>query len=405
MEAWRRLGASELWKRLRAAVGRDSLMANRVYEKRFSAHPAFWLVGGAALLAIHVFFYFRIRALTGPGWASSLWLGWSLAMLELSFLARRTQKLSSDVQRKWTDRLASTWMVFISLAFIIFGIEHGIFCLLGAHSVAGFMELLAFALAGLIVILGVRQANDIQTVRLELATSKLPPGTERVRVAQISDLHLGPWVGRELLRQIVDKVNAAEPDIIVMTGDLADGPVEGHEEEAELLRQLNAGEGIFAVTGNHDYYDDIDGAVGFMEEAGMRVLCNEAVEAGGLIILGVDDDAHLIKSEWNLTLSEAAVLRLETEQQSKFLLLLRHRPIIEEGTKGHFDLQLSGHTHGGQLFPCLNSRHILAHHDRGLKKLKCGGCLYVSNGAGYVGPPVRLLAPPEIVVIDIVREK
>ena len=380
-------------------------MTDRVYEKRFSSHPAFWLVGGAALLAVHVFFYFRIRALTGPGWTSSLWLGWSLAMLELSILARRTQKLGSATQRKWTDRLAGTWMVFITLAFIIFGVERGVFCLLGVKAVPGFTELLAFALAGFAVCFGVRQANNIQTVRLELATSKLPAGAERVRVVQLSDLHLGPWVGRELLKQIIDKVNAAGPDIVVMTGDLADGPVEGHEEDAELLRQIRARDGIFAVTGNHDYYDDIDGAVGFMEEAGMRVLCNEAVEAGGIIILGVDDDAHLTKEEWNLTRSETAVLRMEAEQESKFLLLLRHRPIVEAGTEGHFDLQLSGHTHGGQLFPCLNSRHILAHHDRGFRKLKRGGCLYVSNGAGYVGPPVRLLAPPEIVVIDIVREK
>jgi len=256
-----------------------------------------------------------------------------------------------------------------------------------------------------VVILGVRQANTIQTVRLELPTAKLPDGAERVRVVQMSDLHLGPWVGRELLRQIVDKVNAAKPDIVVMTGDLADGPVEGHEEDAELLREIRAEDGIFAVTGNHDYYDDIDGAVGFMEEAGMRVLCNEAVEACGIIVLGVDDDAHLIKAEWNLTRSETAVLHMEAEQEKKFLLLLRHRPIVEPGTEGHFDLQLSGHTHGGQLFPYFNSRHILTHHDRGFKRLKCGGCLYVSNGAGYVGPPVRLLAPPEIVVIDIVKEK
>ena len=380
-------------------------MMNKAYEKRFSAHPAFWLVGGAALLAIHVYYYFRIRTLAGPGWVSSLWLGWSLAMLELCFLARKTSKLGSDTQRKWTDRLACTWMVFAAAAFVILCVENCVFHLLGARAVPGFEELLSFALAGIVVILGVRQANTIQTVRLELPTAKLPDGAERVRVVQMSDLHLGPWVGRELLRQIVDKVNAAKPDIVVMTGDLADGPVEGHEEDAELLREIRAKDGIFAVTGNHDYYDDIDGAVGFMEEAGMRVLCNEAVEACGIIVLGVDDDAHLIKAEWNLTRSETAVLHMEAEQEKKFLLLLRHRPIVEPGTEGHFDLQLSGHTHGGQLFPYFNSRHILTHHDRGFKRLKCGGCLYVSNGAGYVGPPVRLLAPPEIVVIDIVREK
>ena len=135
----------------------------------------------------------------------------------------------------------------------------------------------------------------------------------------------------------------------------------------------------------------------------MKVLKTEAAEAGGIIIAGADDRDHLIKGQWNLSRSELLVLSYEREQRNKFLLLLRHRPIVEKGTEKHFDLQLSGHTHGGQLFPLASSRHMIAGYSRGLKKLKCGGFLYVSNGAGFVGPPVRLFAPPEIAVIDLVR--
>lgn len=378
--------------------------SNIAYKKRFSEHPAFWLVCGALILALHFWFYLRIKAVTGAGWASSLWLGWSLAMMELSYMARRTRRIPSELQRKWTDRLASTWMLFILIAAVVLLAADAVLCAAGATLKPGFDLLLSFALAGIVVVLGVKQANTIQTVKLELKTNKLPQGIESVRVVQISDLHLGPWVGLPLLKQMIEKINAASPDVVVMTGDLADGPVEGNEDAVELLRDIRAKDGVFAVTGNHDYYDDIDGAVGFMEESGMRVLCNETVEAAGLLIIGVDDDAHLVKDQWNLTRSETVVINNEPEFDKKFTLLLRHRPIVEDGTKGLFDLQLSGHTHGGQLFPYLNSRHILAGYDRGLKKLKCGGYLYVSNGAGFVGPPVRLGAPPEIVAIDIKAE-
>jgi predicted MPP superfamily phosphohydrolase len=199
-------------------------------------------------------------------------------------------------------------------------------------------------------------------------------------------------------------VRDVDPDIVVVTGDLADGKLTGRKREIGMLRRIRPRYGMYAVPGNHDYYDDIDEAVFFMESAGMRVLRTEAVEAGGIIIAGADDKDHLIKEQWNLSRSETMVLSHEKEQREKFLLLLRHRPIVEKGTEGHFDLQLSGHTHGGQLFPLLSSRHRIPGYARGLKKLKWGGLLYVSNGAGFVGPPVRLLAPPEIAVIDLVRE-
>ena len=375
-------------------------MTNQAYKKRFSEHPAFWIVCGCVILALHYWFYLRIKELAGAGWLSSLWLGWSFAMMELSYLARRTRRIAG-AQRKWTDRLASTWMLFIVIASIVLFAADAVTGVLRAELPHAFGLLLSFAFAALAVVLGVRQANTIEVVRLSVETDKLPPDVKSVRVVQMTDLHLGPWVGIKLLEQIVTKVNAAEPDVVVMTGDLADGPIEGHEEEGALLRTIRAKDGFFAVTGNHDYYDDIDGAVGFMEEAGMRVLCNEAAEAAGLLIIGVDDDAHMKRAEWNLTESETVVLNCGRRHERMFTLLLRHRPIVEPGTEGMFDLQLSGHTHGGQLFPYFNSRHIITGHDRGLKKLRRGGWLYVSNGAGFVGPPVRLLAPPEITVVDI----
>ena len=379
-------------------------MTDVAYKKRFSDHIAFWVVCGGIVFAIHFFIYLKIKSITGPGWISSLWLGFSLAMMEVLFLTRRTNRIDSGMQRKWTDRIGGVWMLFVVIAFVVLAASDTFIALLHLRVPLTLRLAAAFAVSAATVLFGVREANNIRTTSVSVATEKLPSGTDRLRIVQLTDLHLGPWVGLPLLRQIVDKTLAADADIVVVTGDLADGKLDGREEELELLRRIKPRYGMFAVTGNHDYYDDIDAAERFMESAGMKVLRSEGVEAGGILVVGADDKDHMEKKAWGLTSSELLVLSFEREQKDKFLLLLRHRPIVETGTEGHFDLQLSGHTHGGQLFPYLNSRHIIAGHDRGLKKLKSGGYLYVSNGAGFVGPPVRLLAPPEIVVIDLVRK-
>ncbi len=379
-------------------------MTDTAYKKRFSDRTAFWVICGGISVAVHFFIYLKIRSVTGPGWISSLWLGFSFAMMELLFLTRKTDKINSGMQRKWTDRIGGVWLLFVVIAFILLALSDALFALLSLNIPTVFQLAAAFCISAAVVLFGVKEASTVQTTSVSVATDKLPNGVDRLRIVQLTDLHLGPWVGIPLLRQIVEKTLAANADIVVVTGDLADGKLEGREEELELLRRIKPRYGLFAVTGNHDYYDDIGAAERFMESAGMKVLRSEGAEAGGILIVGADDRDHMNKKAWGLTSSELLVLSFEREQKEKFLLLLRHRPIVETGTEGHFDLQLSGHTHGGQLFPYLNSRHIIAGHDRGLKKLKCGGYLYVSNGAGFVGPPVRLLAPPEIVVIDLVKK-
>jgi predicted MPP superfamily phosphohydrolase len=308
------------------------------------------------------------------------------------------------IGRKWTDRVGGIWILFVIFTFFFIIIMDLIKRATGLPLSAGAGLSISFLISFILLGMGIKQANTIQKIIIRVPTSKLPEGCQRIRIVQLTDLHLGPFVGLPLLSQILRKVREADPDIVVVTGDLADGKLTGRKREISMLRRIRPKYGMYAIPGNHDYYDDIDEAVSFMESSGMKVLRTEAVEVAGIIIAGADDKDHLIKERWNLSRSETLVLSYEREQREKFLLLLRHRPIVETGTEGHFDLQLSGHTHGGQLFPLFSSRHRIAGYGRGLKKLKCGGLLYVSNGAGFVGPPVRLMAPPEIAVIDLVRE-
>lgn len=324
-------------------------------------------------------------------------------MMEILFISRRTRRITSRIQRKWTDRVGGIWMLFVIMSFLLLAVNDLIMHFTGIGFPLGYDLLVSFGLSSIMLMLGVNQANTIQTTIIKVPTSKLPEGCDSLRIVQLTDLHLGPFVGVRLLEQILRKVREVKPDIVVVTGDLADGKLKGRTREIAMLRRIKPKFGVYAVTGNHDYYDDIDEAVSFMESSGMKVLRCEGIEVAGILIVGAEDKDHLIKKQWNLTCSETLVLSFERQQREKFLLLLRHRPIVETGTEGHFDLQLSGHTHGGQLFPLLSSRHKIVGHPRGLKKLKCGGLLYVSNGAGFVGPPVRLLAPPEIAVFDLVR--
>lgn len=379
-------------------------MNDKAYEKRFSDHPLIWVIFGSAVLFIHIFIFFKIAEAAVDGLLSFVWLALSTFMMFLLFVSRRTKRISSAAGRKWTDRVSGVWMLFVLFTFFFLLLIGFVKKMTDLPLSSGAVLSVSFFLSLLLLGMGIKQANTVQTTLIKVPTPKLPQGCERLRIVQLTDLHLGPFVGLPLLAQILRKVRDVDPDIVVVTGDLADGRLTGRKREIGMLRRIRPRYGMYAVPGNHDYYDDIDEAVFFMESGGMKVLRTEAVEAGGIIIAGADDKDHLIKQQWNLSRSETMVLSHEKEQREKFLLLLRHRPIVEKGTEGHFDLQLSGHTHGGQLFPLLSSRHRIPGYARGLKKLKCGGFLYVSNGAGFVGPPVRLLAPPEIAVIDLVRE-
>ncbi len=380
-------------------------MTDRVFERRFSEHSAFWLVCGVVLCFIYFYIFNRLAAADARGTAGVVWIMACVAMTGLSYLARRTKHLRSAALRRWTDRAGSVWLLFVLFSFFLMLFFDLVNYMLEAASQPASEAALAMAAAAAVIAFGIREAHTIHSTYITLPTDKLPKHTKRLRIVQLTDLHLGPYTGVKLLAAVLRRVREARPDMVVVTGDVADGCLEGRGREASMFRRIRPKYGFFAVTGNHDYYDNIDKAVDFMERSGMRVLHNEWVEAGGLCVIGVDDAAHLQKAKWGLSRSETAIVNARCEHEGLFTLLLRHRPVVEIGTEGMFDLQLSGHTHGGQMIPLPTSRLLIAGHSRGLKKLKNGSTLYTSNGAGYVGPPVRLMAPPEVVVIDLVQKE
>lgn len=250
------------------------------------------------------------------------------------------------------------------------------------------------------------EARDIRTEHLTVSTSKIP-AAGRIRVVQISDVHLGLLVREERLKRILAQVKAARPDILVSTGDLVDGrlnrqgTLDIHGRLAGMLAGIDAPLGKFAVTGNHEFYAGIDQALDFTRKAGFRVLRNETVLAGpGLSITGIDDPAAI---RVGITIGGPSEQQLlQSAESGRFKVLLKHRPRVERTGNGRFDLQLSGHAHQGQLFPFTMLVRLEYPLTGGTATTTAGSLLHVSRGSGTWGPPMRFLAPPEVTVIDIV---
>jgi len=247
---------------------------------------------------------------------------------------------------------------------------------------------------------GFLEAKDIQVEHVTIKTSRIPAEGKGLKIVQISDVHVGLIVREDRLRRIAEKVKAESPDIVVSTGDFVDGQINRLEGFAEVFLPIRPVYGKYAVTGNHEYYAGLDQALEFTQRAGFTMLRGEAVEVAGIYIAGVDDPAGKQLGSFNGKSEKELLSGLD---KNKFKILLKHRPVVSNEGTGLFDLQLSGHTHKGQIFPfSLVTKFYYPKH-AGFLDLRNGSHLYVSRGSGTWGPPIRFLSPPEVTVIELVR--
>ena len=259
--------------------------------------------------------------------------------------------------------------------------------------------ILAIFISFAVMIYGYFEALSIRTEHVTVKTLKIPETIGRLRVVQISDVHLGLIVGKSRLNRILEKVKDARPDILVSTGDLVDGQMDELDTLTDMIKNIPTTYGKFAVTGNHEFYAGLNRALAFTKKAGFTILRGEGLTVSNVLnIAGVDDPA-VKRYVPNLAVSEKALL--EKMPGDKFTLFLKHQPVISSESLGRFDLQLSGHTHKGQIFPFNLFTKLFYRMHTGLSKLKGNALLYVSRGSGTWGPPVRFLSPPEVTIIDI----
>jgi predicted MPP superfamily phosphohydrolase len=259
--------------------------------------------------------------------------------------------------------------------------------------------LLAAALTGVVVAYGFVAARRMRIEQIVLKSPKVPAGSKPLRFALISDVHLGAIVGARRLRAILAACRKLDPDVLVSAGDLVDGQADRLNGLAPLFADFQPRYGKYAVTGNHEYFVGLERALAFHARAGFTMLRGTAATIADTIsIAGVDDP---IGTRLGLTAhTDEHTLRKECGH-GRFAILVKHQPRVDQSLSDGFDLQLSGHVHQGQIFPFGLLVRLSYPVATGLTRLAAGGWLYVSRGTGTWGPPLRVLAPPEITLIEL----
>ncbi len=372
---------------------------------------SFFLIYGG----FHLYFFMRIRAAFAPGVAAQAIL---IALLLLGLITpvivRASERYGLEVVARLVSWAGYLWMAAILLFFSI-SLLLDLYRLLvylaglmmrtdvGALLPSARTLFLVPALAALgMVIYGSFEARSIRSEPLVIHSAKIPKEVGRIRIVQVSDVHVGVLIRGNYLAEILRKVREAAPDIVISTGDLVDGQGNDLSEAAAQFREIRPRYGKFAVTGNHEFYAGIEEAMGFTVNAGFTPLRGKIATIAGVVdLVGVDDPGrHGLGFQGRLFDREV----LAQASGGRFTILLKHQPLVEKGPLGAFDLQLSGHTHKGQIFPfSLVTRLVYPFH-AGNYRLENGALLHVNRGTGTWGPPVRFFSPPEITVIDLMPE-
>lgn len=303
------------------------------------------------------------RTTVATAWVSYAWMGYLFLFLCLSLLL--------DLGHSFATLLKFSWPLSKLMALRA-------------------VSLLALAMLGY----GFFAARQIQVEEVHITTPKLAAG--QITIAQISDLHLGILMGGGFLARVIAKLREIKPDIIVATGDIVDGQGDDLDALARRFQGYAPPLGSYAVTGNHEYYAGLENSLRFLRRAGFTVLRGESAKVGGIVLVGVDDPAAMSLGQHAGLDASRATDSITTDD---FVVLLKHQPVVANATP--FDLQLSGHTHGGQIFPFVYLTWLSYPVHTGLTELDDRRRLYVSRGTGTWGPPIRLFAAPEITLITI----
>src|ERR1700677_3872538 len=348
---------------------------------RWGATLALALMGCLIILA--AIFFRSSRFFPAPSiWVIFTWMGMALLLTALLAVADLVKlfavTLPSKIKKKPLNRERREFL---------------------ARVTGGAVLLADLALSG--VGLWGASAAGVKIKRISVTLSQLPQALDGYRLAQISDVHVGQTIGLDFVRTVVDEVNALKPDLIAITGDLVDGTVAQLKDRVAPLADLRAPDGVFFVTGNHEYYNgDLENWLAWLAGAGIRTLHNERITIRrGFELAGTEDIvAHGYGQKQNIPQA------LSGRKGDKPVILMAHQPrSFDEAWSWGVDLQLSGHTHGGQIFPFSLIVSLFQPYMAGFYR-KGKSQLYVSRGTGYWGPPIRLGSPAEITEITLRRD-
>jgi uncharacterized protein len=366
-----------------------------------------------ALVAL-LHFYIGVRLLPdlGIGTTASV-VGWVLLLTSTVLIP--VGMSTRSMQREVADRLAWVGFFFMGAfsSFLVMTLLRDVLLLLVQpfterdQSLARISALAAVVMALLMTLIGLINARRrARVVDTEIPIANLPDALHGFSIVQISDVHVGATIKRDYVQAIVNAVNALEADAIAVTGDIVDGSVRDLATHVEPLAQLRAKHGAYLVTGNHEYYSGEPQWTREFRRLGLTVLLNDHVSIregdATLVLAGVTDyTAH----HFNPTHRSDPVAALSGAPAAHAKVLLAHQPRSAAAAEAAgFDLQLSGHTHGGQFWPWNHFVRFQQPYTAGLHRLR-GLWIYISRGTGYWGPPKRFGAPSEISRLRLVRSK
>lgn len=362
---------------------------------RFLLYTAFFGIGSVVMFLLHWFVYrCLVRSVVETeGWQRLLW--WFLIIsggnIPFSMICGRFFKVYLFTQ------YAYLWLGVITIASFIFSL-HWLVVKIFPRVIKP-SAITALAIIAVIFLVSLYNGLRFPVLkRYDIPIQQLPAELSGFTIVQLSDLHLEPYNSSNRMKKIVDLVNQLNPDLIVFTGDLADGDICSDDGLCRQLRRLKAKYGVMAVTGNHEFYSGIDIFMNTAHQTGIKVLRNESVTiAGSLQIIGLDEDTSTRFGDEGPNMDKA----FQNTDPTKPMILLYHRPMLfDQAIQRGVDLQLSGHTHAGQYPPMDLLVFLYYKYPWGLYQKK-DSFIYTSAGTDIWGPPLRFLSCNEIVLFTL----
>jgi predicted MPP superfamily phosphohydrolase len=307
----------------------------------------------------------------------------------------------------WTTMGLVFWFFAFGLAVDLWDLVVGGLCRvgwipLGLRLLVGprNLPLVVLALISAAAVWGLFEARAVRLKTVVFRSARLPAASPCLRLALVSDVHAGLVLRPDCLTPVLALLERTQPDLLLCAGDLVDAATECVSQQIEPFARISPPLGRFAVLGNHEGYAGVAASVKSLRQAGFTVLRDEWVLLGEhLAVAGVDDPACYRSPRASSAGEDRAVAGIQGADRVR--ILLKHQPMVRESARGRFDLQLSGHTHAGQIFPFGWVVALFHPWGPGLHQLGADSALYVSRGTGTWGPPFRLLAPPEVTLIVI----
>ena len=380
-------------------------------------------MNGLWVVSVVVHAYVALRLLPGAvasagvpsAWVLAVLLAASAGLVPFSPRRRKGKRTPQEVRRSDLLAWASlTLMGLFSSLFVLTLLRDVVEVMLWLAGVVGlpkvsghWLDLSSIgvvALALLITLIGLYGARRPPRVKVvDVPMKDLPPALNGFKIAQISDMHIGPTIKRPAMKYVVATINKLEPDVVAITGDLVDGNVYELSRHVAPLAGLRSRHGTFFVTGNHEYYSGVQPWLKYLPTLGVRVLLNEHVillhHHAPIVLAGVTDFSA---ASYDTSHRSDVALAITGAPRAAVKVLLAHQPRSAAGAEAAgFDLQISGHTHGGQFLPWNFFVRFQQPFTAGLHRVN-EMLVYISRGTGYWEPPKRFGAPSEITLLRLV---